>query len=473
MEFTPMDAAQYRALSRDAFIERRQQVIDLLNAETLPEGVDLENLLAEADIIDAEVSLRNRQESARQKASARLNDAYVEERNAKATNVLSGEGQVVDTTKAQKRSGFEVVSEQPYSTTYEYRKALHDHILRIRQMPGEMAFKAYRDNTAVSMNADYTNMTDTFANTFSGLAVAPMDLSDAVIRELHEKAVLLDKVNQTFEQGMIAMSELDLQATGAWIGDKEVSPYQDEYDPEVFTWTWHQFECRFARTMLAEAIMRDNYKAQLAPAMAECYGYAMDAAILSGNGSTQPKGILTDTRLVGSDGKGKTTDGSPSVVGKALVLGVTAEDVDSWSFWASLLWNENFNRLYRNDGELIIADGTWGNHISILRDQVDRPIATWNPLNEEQPYTLRGVGPVTPVANSLVKSFDNASVGDVIGVYGNFKNYTINIQPGMPLTTVSWSDHETNTNKTTLLVACDGRVSNPFGWVILKKAASA
>jgi hypothetical protein len=49
----------------------------------------------------------------------------------------------------------------------------------------------------------------------------------------------------------------------------------------------------------------------------------------------------------------------------------------------------------------------------------------------------------------------------------------MNIQPGMQLSTVSWDDHETNTHKTKVLTAMDGRVSNPFGWVILKKGPSA
>jgi hypothetical protein len=86
--------------------------------------------------------------------------------------------------------------------------------------------------------------------------------------------------------------------------------------------------------------------------------------------------------------------------------------------------------------------------------------------------TLRG-NAVDTVPNTLIPDFDSAEVGDVFAIYGNLRNYTLNTQPGMPLSTTSWDDHDTNTKKTKVLMACDGRVTNPFGWLLLKKKASA
>ena len=471
MEFTPMDAAQYRALSRDEFVARRNVVIDLLNAETLPEGIDLDNLLAEADIIDAEVKKRNALEAARSKVSAHLDDAVVAQRQRAAQSVLAGEGNKVASTRSTGEVR-DVTDLTGYTDSQEYRAAFARHILHQERMSGEVRAKALqsRANTPVVINADYTNMTDTFSNMNSGLVVAPMTLSNEVIREAREAGVIFPKVTQTSEQGQYGVSELDLIVTGAWIGDKEVSPYHGDYDPEVFNWTWHQFEARFSRTMLAEAVMRGEYKAQLAPALAECYANAMDAAVLSGNGTSQPKGIINDVRLVGSDGNGK---GGADQKAKALVVDVTEDDVNDWKFWASLLWTEGFNRMYRNKGELVIADGTWGNHIAVLHDDNNRPITDMDMLQREPAMRLRGVGLVDTVANDLLPSFDTANVGDIIGVYGNFTNYVMNFQPGLPLNTVSWDDHETNTHKTKMLLAADGRVANPFGWLLLRKGKSA
>ena len=75
--------------------------------------------------------------------------------------------------------------------------------------------------------------------------------------------------------------------------------------------------------------------------------------------------------------------------------------------------------------------------------------------------------------NSLLGDFDSASTGDVIAVFGNLKNYALNFQPGMPLSTVSWEDYETNTQKTRVLTAVDGKVIDNHGWVVITKKASA
>ena len=67
--------------------------------------------------------------------------------------------------------------------------------------------------------------------------------------------------------------------------------------------------------------------------------------------------------------------------------------------------------------------------------------------------------------------FDAADAGAVVAIFGNLRNYTLNFQPGMPLSTVSWDDHETNTHKTKVLTAVDGRLVDNNGWVVIKKKA--
>jgi len=465
------DAAKYRSLDHDAFMARKQVIMDLMNADTLPEGVTDEMLFAEADLIEADAQRRSR-----------ANKLF----NAKVEAVTAGAGNVIASTEADEvrsvprpeapKGEFKARSREAgdsFTDTIEYRTALAEHILHRSPMPGNMIAKAIQEraNTPVSMNASFTNMTDpTFSNQFTSLVAVPATLSDEIIREVREQSGLYQRVNQLSVQGQYSVSEADLIINFSWIGDKETSPYQSDNDPEVFNWTWHQLEARFARTMLAEALMRDNYKELLAPALSEGYANAMDAAILRGNGSTQPRGILTDVRLLGTDGLGKTTTGTPTTVGKALVIEVTESDIDDWGFWAKLLFNPNFNRMYRKSGEWIMSDALWGLHIDSLRDDNNRPISKFNPLDEDTPMRLRG-NVVNTVDDTVLPDFEGANVGDILAVFGNLKNYTLNIQPGMPLTTVSWADHDTNTNKTKVLMACDGRVHNPYGWVVLKKAS--
>ena len=454
--FETYTAAQYRGLSDDLFVARKQEVIDLLNADTLPEGVTDEMLYAEADLIEADEQRRNR--------AANL-------RNSTLTAVKSAGTVVASSAEPeQKRSTFQAVSEANYTDTLEYRKALANCIMTRSAMPSDVLAKAMQSRSAgdpvsVSFADGYTNMTDpTMSTQVTGYVPVPLTLSQEIVRVRKEYGLIHPLVTELHYPGGYAVPIDDLKVDYHWINDKQVSPYQYDANPGVVSFTWHQLEARFARTFLAEALISDNFKSLLAPAMAEGYGRAMDAAILEGNGSTQPLGILKDGRIIDQTLNAGT--------GKALVVEATAEDMSDWTFWTKLLYNPGFNRLYRTDGTWLFGDSTWGAYIETLKDEVNRPLAKFDPLNEDAPYRIKG-NPVVTLPNTLLGDFDAAEVGDVIAIFGNLRNYALNFQPGLPLNTVSWDDHETNTHKTKVLTAVDGKVIDNNGWVIVTKKASA
>lgn len=455
--FETYDAAKYRALDDANFAVRKQEVKDLLSADTLPEGVTDDMLFAEADLIDADEKRRSRAASIR---------------TGNLEAVKSGAGNVIASSAApeQTRSSIKTVREARYTDSFEYRSALAKAIATRGQMPADVLAKARQeratgDPVAVSFADGYTNMTDpTFtADALSTAVPIPLTLSEEIVRVRKEYGLIHPLVSETHYQAGYAVPIADLTVDYRWINDKQVSPYQYDTDPGVVSFTWHELEARFARTFLAEALMSDNFKALLAPALAEGYGRAMDTAILNGNGSTQPLGILKDPRVIDQTAGAGT--------GKAMVVEATKEDLADWTFWVKLLYKPEFNRLYRGDGTWLIGDSTFGTYIETLKDEVNRPLAKFDPLNDEAPLKIRGNRVVT-LPNSLMGDFDLADEGDVIAVFGNLRNYALNFQPGMPLNTVSWDDHETNTHKTKVLTAVDGKVIDNNGWVILTKKAS-
>ena len=469
MAFSTMDAAGYRALSEDAFTKRIAEVKDLMNAETLPEGVTDEMLFEEARLIQEDMERRNKRNSFNG-----LSYEAVQERNAKATSVLAGEGNVIDSSakvEQKRESGFKAVSEGRFEETIEYRRALAQHILRKAPMPAEMIARVRQERAAgdpvsVSFADGYTNATDPTwgEGTISTAIPIPITVSDEIIRVRKEYGILHPKVSETHYPGGYAIPVADLNVDYHWINDKQVSPYQYDDEPEVISFTWHELEARFARTFLAEALMRDNFKQLLAPALAEGYGRAMDAAILNGNGTTQPLGLLNDPRFI---------DQTPAAgTGKALVVEATADDLGDWAWWTKLLFNPEFNRLYRGDGEWIIGDSTFGTYIQTLKDEVNRPLVQLDIASGDNLPKIRG-NAINTVPVGLMPDFDAATEGDVVAIFGNLRNYTLNFQPGMPLTTVSWDDHETNTHKTKVLTAVDGKLVDNNGWVVITKGASA
>ena len=470
--FESMNAAQYRALSNEAFQKRFAEVKDLMNADTLPEGVTDEMLFEEASLIQADMERRAKRDAFAGLAyeAPKADPAVVEERNAKAASVLAGEGNVVDSSAKveQKRSGFKAVSEGRFVETSEYRNALAKHIARIAPMPADMVARARHERAAAapasaSFADGYTNATDpTFSNTVSTPIPIPLTMGE-LIETRRESGLIYPLVSHTSYQGGVAYPIRDLTVDFHWITDKQVSPYQYDNDATVVSFTWHELEARFARTNLINALISDNFKNQLAGALADGYGRTLDEAILNGNGTTQPLGITVDERIMGN---GSTIDPA------ATIVEATADELSDWAWWVKLLYNPSFNRLYRNDGTWLIGDSTFGTYIETLKDEVNRPLAKFDPLNDEAPYKIRGNAVVT-LPNALLGDFDSAEEGDVVAIFGNLKNYALNFQPGMPLSTTSWEDYETNTQKTRVLTAVDGKGLDNNGWVVVTKGAGA
>ena len=480
MSFKPFTAAEYRSLDYDAFVARKQEVMNLLNAEELPEGVTDEMLYAEADLVEADAQRRSR-----------ANKLF----NSKVEAVANGAGNVIATTEATEETEtrtmpkpeptFEVRAREAgehYTDSKEYRTALSIAIRNSQRLPEDIQRKVMQERAtqATDISGTPTYM-DTFSNTDTTLVAVPYSVSQQVLRELKQKATLYNRINYAHEKGGMIQREADLHLEFTWLGnnDKIVSTYQGEEDPTSFAWGWNVLECRHSRSFLSEALMADEFKTLLGEELADGYAKALDQVIVRGTGNMQPLGILTDPRLVGTDGKGKGTTGIDGTFtpgaggGTALFIQVSEDQVNDWKFWCSFLYDDNFNDMYADSGELIIARNTWGSHIAVLSDDNNNPIGITDPLHQETGRSLREAGPVNLVNGAILPSYAQANVGDVFGIYGNLKNYTMNVQPGWPMSVVTWDDHENNAHKTKLSVAMDGRPTDKWGWVFLVKGPNA
>ena len=452
--FETYDAVKYRALDDEAFAVRKQEVKDLLSAETLPEGVIDEMLFAEADLIEADEERRSRAAAIRTKTIENVVKAPV----------------VATTEPEQKRSHIEQVGN--FTDTPEYRRALAAHITRQAPMPVEMIARAqaeYRsvgDPVAVSVADAYSNYTDPLGVPTIGGVPLPLTFMQEVARELKTYGGLDQKVSRTSIQGGVAVSEAELVGEAKWISDKQTAPYKED-DFETFTFSAWQLEYRVARSLLAQAMLTDNFPNNAAEIASE-FNRQLNSAIWDGNGNGKPRGIITDTRLIGSG------SGASAVEGKATIVEATLADLDDWAFWASVQYK--LNAAYRARGEWVMADSLFGSHVSVLRDDNNRPIANfmsrYDVLNDSVVPAING-RPVNLLDDSIGADIATAQVGDINAAFGDLKHYTLNTQPGMPLTTLSWDDHDNNLHKTKVSMACDGRVTNPFGWLLIKLKASA
>ena len=182
----------------------------------------------------------------------------------------------------------------------------------------------------------------------------------------------------------------------------------------------------------------------------------MDDGIINGTGNGQMLGILNDPRVIATN----------------QVVTMTAAQINNWTAWKK----QFFAKLplgYRA-GEFIFPVSTVdayletmadGNNNPIFRDATGLVVNDGDAANPNGRFFGRDIALVEP---DIITDFDTANSGDVIGVYWQPEEYDINENFGFTMR--RYFDEETNEWVDKALVVVDGKVLNPNGIWILKKA---
>lgn len=410
---------QYRALDADGFEARRAEVAAAIDAfDGSDPNLTMDDLKAEVRMIQ--------EDAERRELAANL-------RSARAAQVAGGAGRVISAMApkpATKRSAEDVFD------SIEYRTAFMNNVVKGAPMPEQ-----FREATTIS--GTYMQSTDVPVN-------VPTTLQAEVIKKMEERGSILAAVRKTSLRAGIEFRVRDLQVSATWIAENQVSAYQKPTDDTTISFKYYELECRIAQTLLAAAVTLSDFEAAFVDAVSNAMVDALETAILRGTGKGQPLGITVDPRVTN-------------------VVELTEAQVNDWVEWHKQV-KASIPRLYRRRGSFIFGQGTWDSIVEVLRDSQNHPVSTtgYNPVTGEEQLRLMGI-PVQLVDDAAVPDFAGAKGGDVFGVFGDLSNYLLNTQPGMPLTTVKWIDHDNNLEKTKALLACDGRVLDPYGFVLLKK----
>lgn len=372
--------------------------------------VGTDELVAESRACQEEIDRRNRAN---------------ELRMADITAVCSGAGTVVT------RSAEPAAHVADQLDTAEYRNAFMEYVCRGTAMPAELR--------AATMTSDVAPM-------------VPTTMGREIVKEMSKYGTIWNKVRKLSVQGGLWFRVVDLKPTATWIGEDKVSEYQKVTNSEKVSFSFYELECRMAQSILASAVTFEDFQAMFVPAVAEAMVRALEQAIIRGAGTNGPLGITVDPRVTN-------------------VVEMSAEEFANWKKWHSKVLKA-IPASYRG-GEFIMAQATVDSYIDTMSDDQNAPVSIgYDPVTGTASYRLVGHG-VTPVETDVLPDFEAAGVGDVVAIYGKLNDYVVNTQPKMPMTTVRWIDHETNQEKIKALTALDGKVLDPHGFLLIKKAAGA
>ena len=332
------------------------------------------------------------------------------------------------------RNGFVVGSfrtgtqaEENPCDTVAYRTAFMNYVCRSTPIPAEL-----REATGIE----------------DAGAVIPTTILNEIVQSLDTYGNVYALVRKLNVQGGIAIPILSLKPEATWIGEKTPSDAKKIGADDTVTFSYFGIECKIAQTLLANVTTLDMFQKLFVPLAAEAIVKGVEIAIFKGNGTTQPLGILKDTRIPEEN-----------------VITISPEDFSTWGGWHKAV-KAKMKKAYRN-GTFFMAQATFDGYIDGMEDKNGQPVGRTNyGISGEESYRFMGKA-VETVEDECIASYDDAAEGDVIAVFMKPTDYAIN--SNMQMTTVKWTDNDTNEIKNKCIMICDGKLIDANGVLIIKK----
>lgn len=320
----------------------------------------------------------------------------------------------------------------------EYRSAFRDYVARGIAFPAEM-----RTGDAV--------------NTKNNGAVIPFRILDLVVNTYRARyGVLYNKVLKTNFPGGVGIPVGDLQAEFHWATESTTAPDSGLGETALVQFGLNKVECRIAQTFLSAQLSLEAFEAEFAKQIAIAFAKAMDIAIVKGNGKGQPLGIINDTAITGASGH---------------VIEMTSAQIQDYTYWRKNVLAK-IPEGYEN-GEFIMSRGTLEGELLTMNDANGRPIyreaagAELNSGDDRYPSGRLFGRDVSVVMPTVLRSFEDASSGEVVAIYWLPDQYVIN--EGVPMS-VRRVEFELTDNVYTIARAyLDGKAINPAAFYVIKK----
>lgn len=340
----------------------------------------------------------------------------------------------------------------PYETE-EYRHAFMNYVQRGTAIPQVLinSINAYRESLPVDMRA---GVPITTADT--GAAI-PLTIMRDVINTVRKRyGNLYSKVRKMSIPGGVEFPIGALQATFKRITESTVSPRQKLDKLGKVSFSYFTGEIRIAQSFLSQLLTIEAFESKIVEVIAVAYVQAMDFEIVNGTGDGMMTGILND----------------PRVLATSQAISLTAAEISNWTAWRKKF----FAKLplgYR-DGEFIFAMSTVDAYLETMADANNNPVfrqATGLEVNDGDAMNPNGRffgRNISLVEPDILPDFDTANSNDVIGIYWQPEEYAVNENFGFTMR--RYFDEETNEWVDKALVVNDGKVLNPNGIWLIKKA---
>lgn len=372
-------------------------------------GFSMEELRGQVDLLEAEIERRN---------------VAVQLRSKQVAAVQAGKGALIARSNPQEPAPADIHDSE------QYRTAFMEYVCRSTPIPAE-----YRA-------AETTKVADAGA-------VIPTTLLNRIIREMDTYGNIWNRVTKLNVKGGVEIPIATIKPTASWVGEGASDSQKFEAKNKI-VFAYHGLECKVAQTLLVATVTLSAFEDLFVKLAYEAMIKALEAAIIAGDGSGKPLGITKDTRVT-------------------KVVTMSPKELASWEAWHKK-FKSQLKKAYRN-GQFIMAQASYDAYIDGMVDANGNSVNGYTRgIDGEAPYRFMGKE-VETVEEDLIKDFDTAEEGEVVAIFGVLSDYAVNTD--MQITATKWIDHDTNEVKNKCLMYVDGKVVDPYGFILIKKGAEA
>lgn len=311
----------------------------------------------------------------------------------------------------------------------EYRKAFMQYVCRGVTIPKEYRADAISSTTDVG-------------------AVIPTTVLNQIVEKLESSGMILPLVTRTAYKGGVSIPVSTVKPTATWVNEGAGSDKQkkDIKKEGMITFAYHKLRCAVAVSLEVDTMAIAAFETLLINNIVEAMTKAVEQAIIDGDGSGKPKGILAETPADGQEVESAEPAYADLIAAEA-ALPMAYENGAVWC-----MSKKTFMQYYG------------------LTDTNGQPIGRVNYGIAGKPErTLLG-RPV--VCCDYVKSYDKTlAAGTYFGFLFNFKDYVLNTNYAMGIK--KYEDNDTDDQITKAIMLVDGKVVDKNSLVALKKIASA
>lgn len=303
-----------------------------------------------------------------------------------------------------------------------------------------------------AQTGEWENRADEVTTVTDAAKVIPTTVMKEIIKELKVRGQLFSRVRKLNVAGGVSFPILSLKPVASWISEATASERKKVTASTAVTFNYYGLECKVATSLIINITSLPVFEETLKDLILEAMMYALDAAIVVGDGSGKPLGITIDTAVASGQ---KVT--------------IPQADFSTWTAWKKNVFAK-IPLAYRSGGILIMAASTWEGQIDGMVDDNKQPIARAN-YNITDAIQERFAGrEVLLVEPDIVADYETAAEGDIVAIYFNPNDYGIN--SNLELTMKRYFDEDKNQWVDKAIMVVDGKLLDPKGVIIVKKGAA-